>query len=168
MREQFKKEIEALKEEHEQIEKMIKRLPFLEKEILERRYRADDLGYMAITRRYKDFYFHWDVGRYFLGKDNQPTNREGEPMTGFVTRVYINSLTLFDLHNNFNIFNRVSGAEYVDHSNCTFYIRDEKLHEFLESLNNWYVEAKKEAVVYKKEKAIREAEQALERAKALT
>jgi len=72
--------------------------------------------------------------------------------------IYINTCSLFDAHEKFNLYEKMSKCStyFIDKSNSTFYIEDEHIYEFLETLNDWYIEAMAESTSCCKEKRIAE------------
>jgi hypothetical protein len=94
--------------------------------------------------------------RRYLGKGN-PHGYDGVKIKGYYWNLYINCLSTYNRHENYDLFKMVeeSGVEliYMDKTNSTFYCRDKSIGQLIEVLSSWYKQAKERAKVdFKREK----------------
>lgn len=163
--EEYIKELKLLKEKMLFSESFAEKFPYFSKEILRRKATGNE-GF-NLGDKYKDIYLAWGIQRHFRKDASNVTNYSyninEEPINKFLSSAYINSVSLFDMHNNFNIEEIVNKCNvfYYDSSNTTFYLEDEHLMSFLECLNDWYISAKVKASGLRKKRKIEEHEKAL-------
>lgn len=158
MLEQYEKELKELKEKMLGAEKFAEKVPCFRDFILKNKITGTE-GYTDFASYYKKIRFDWGLSRamYISGTNRYITNYPAEH-NKYLFSVYINPLTLFGEHEYFGL-ERVleeSTVFFFDRLNTTFYVEDEHIEDFLESLNNWYVNAVDELKRYKANKEIEE------------
>jgi hypothetical protein len=165
MREGYKKELAELKKKMEKAELFAAKFPFLEKAIIEHKWTGEET-HSKLTDTYKDMYFGWGLYRTFYTYESSKeniTNYRGEPYQGYLNHVYINTLSQYDCHENFGIEDICKKVPvfFFDYLNTRFYVEDAHLESFLNELNSWYLSAKEQAVIFKKESKRQQLEKQL-------
>lgn len=154
MNKEYKEELAKLEKRMLDAEAFAEQLPVFKKEILASKLTDKYVG--KITSAYKSIYFNWGVNRWDFHATKQPNNYKGEVYEGYLFNIYINTLCLYDSHDEFGLDKLSSKAFYYDTLNSTFYAKDTEIAVLLESLNDWYIAAKESAKIKKsKEKASR-------------
>lgn len=163
MIEQYKKEIKEMVKKMKSSERWAKKFPIFYDFIIANKIQEDYLG--RYGEKYKQINLVWGINRYFFEQRNI-TNYKGE-YRGILWEVYINSLSLYNLSEKFeleNIPNQTS-VFFYDSANSTFYCKDEEIEGLLECLNDWYLKARELANKRFKEEEIKKLELALAKAK---
>jgi len=162
MIEQYEKELKELKEKMIRAEAFAEKVPCFRDFILKNKITGTE-DYTAFASYYKKTPFNWRLSRrlsrarYISGTNRSITNYQRKH-DKYLFSVYINPLTLFGEHEYFGL-ERVleeSTVFFFDKCNTTFYVEDEHIEGFLESLNDWYVNAVEELKRYKVNKEIEE------------
>ena len=149
---EYQEELDKLKEKMIEAQKFAEKFPSFKQTIIERKITGE--GSVNFGDRYKTMPFGWGAYRHFYRSKDDLTNyrKDIEPM--YLTRIYINTLNLYDLHENFDLEKMVcekTDIFFFDSLNTTFLLTDEQLEPFLEVLHDWYVAAKEKAATFKKE-----------------
>lgn len=156
----YKKELEELENRMIASEEFAKKLPIFAEVIRKNKLNGTE-EWAKYGSKYKDICLAWDINRGFYATSNRRTitNYTGV-YSGYLFNIYVNSYALFDLHNNFNLYESLKNVDifFADTMNSTFYITDENIEPFLEALNIWYLKARKEAKIFKLREAISEAQ----------
>jgi hypothetical protein len=168
MNEIYKKELNELRAKMQKAEVFADKLPMFSSMILEHKYTADAV-WLDFGKRYKDIYLGWGIkrGLYTSGTNRCVTNLRDDH-NGYYFSIYINSISLFDVHHNFGLYEAVSDLDvfFIDRLNSTFYVTDENIGQLLDCLSSWYVKARVELKKYNIQKEVEETEKKLERLKA--
>ena len=166
----YKKELNELKSKMERAELFAKKLPFFKDIILERKITADDRS-VSLGTRYKSMPLNWEIRRfYYCSKSRTNMTNNTNEYQGFFFNIYINSLSMFGVHENFDLYQSVSKSNYFyyDRCNTTFYVSDNDIECFLEELLAWYEKAKKQVIEFnetkRKAELIKELDQINKRA----
>ena len=169
MREEYVKELEDLKTKMGKAEKFAGKIPVFSKDILENKYTGEE-PHINFGKYYKEIYFAWGVtrGYYSSAKDSKRTitNFRGD-YAGYFFNVYINTLTLYDLHENFGLYESLEEVDifFTDAMNSTFYITDENIENFLDTLCGWYKNAISKVKSFKIEQELDELKKTEQRLK---
>lgn len=150
---QYLDELKTMKEKMEKAEKLANKLPLFKEKILENKITGEDY-YVKLADRYKEISLAWGINRGFYESGTKKTMTNcREAYSGYFFNVYINSLSLFNEHNNFGLSESMVDVDvfFFDTMNTTFYITDENISDFLEALNDWYIKARDNLKTYKKE-----------------
>lgn len=158
MNDKYEQELAELKKRMQKAEKFAERIPGLRNVILDKKLTGEEV-WLDFGSRYKETPLRWGIkrGYYKLGTSRRITNfREEHACYCFC--IYINTLSLFDIHENFSLYEKTGKCKvfFIDKMNSTFYVEDEHIKDFLEALNLWYIEAKKELAGYRKNERIQE------------
>lgn len=158
MLEQYEKELKELREKMIRAEKFAEKIPYFRDFIITNKIDGTE-GSVFFTTHYKKISFNWGLfrERYVSGTDRYIINYP-DKHDKYLFSVYLNPLTLYGVHECFGL-ERVleeSTVFFFDKLNSTFYVEDEHIERFLESLNNWYVNAVEELKRYKANKEIEE------------
>ena len=139
--EDFEKEIQDLKEKMDKAKEFAEMLPVFSDEILSRKLDTTFTG--TIQKRYKNIYFDWGINRYFYQDNKNITNCDKEIKNTYLFNIYINSLSLYDSHENYGLKELNIPCFFFDKINTTFYIEEKDIEAALEMLNDWYNQANK-------------------------
>jgi hypothetical protein len=168
LREQYKKELKDLKEKMLKAESFAKKIPVFEDLIIENKY-TEDRGSLDFGRQYKKIPLDWRIRRFSYKGDRAKyiCNYKGE-CNEHLFNIYINTVSLFDEHNKFNLYDYIKDEDvfFIDRLNTTFYVRDCQIGDFLEKINNWYVEAIEKLKEFQKDKKIKELKKELDKLEA--
>ena len=154
MNDNYEKELSDLKIKMEKAELFAEKLPFFKDIILSMKLTAEDDN-VKLGNRYKGMPLDWDIRRFYYCSKSKPfmTNNNGD-YCGYFFNIYINSLSMFNVHENFDLFQSISKSNYFyyDRLNTTFYISDDNIECFLEELLTWYNKARAQVSEYNKNK----------------
>lgn len=139
--EDYEREIQDLKEKMEKAKEFAGMLPIFADEILSRKLDKNFTG--TISKKYKDIYLSWGINRYFYEDNKNITNCDKEIKDTYLFNIYINSLSLYDSHENYGLKDLNVPCFFFDRLNTTFYIEEKDIETALEMLNNWYNQSKK-------------------------
>ena len=158
MIDQYKKELKELEKKMIGAEAFADKIPCFRDFIIKNKIDGTE-GFETFASYYKKIPFDWGLSRarYISGTSRYITNYSGEH-DKYLFNVYINTYSLFGEHKSFGL-ERVleeSTIFFFDDCNTTFYVEDEHIEGFLESLNNWYVQAVEKLRQYKADKEIKE------------
>jgi predicted Zn-dependent protease len=155
MRKEYEDELKALKLKMQKAERFAEKIPCLSKTILENKFTGEE-GVLHFGSKYKDIYLAWDINRYFYKNGKNITNYHGDVCDIYLFNIYINTLTLYNRHENFGIYEAMKDVKifFTDHLNTTFYVTDENIGDFLEAINSWYLKAREDAKVLAKQERI--------------
>lgn len=162
----YKKELEELKEKMEKAEKFANKIPIFKDIIIEKKLTGEE-GVIDFGNRYKDIYLAWGIKRlnYISGTNRTITNYDNDDYNVYVFSIYFNSLNLFgnDIYDDFGLEKIKEKVKvfFYDEINSTYYVEDEHIEEFLEEVNKWYLEAKKQVNKYRNEQEIKELREKL-------
>lgn len=158
MIEQYEKELKELKEKMIRAEAFAEKVPCFRGFILKNKITGTE-GYTDFASYYKKIPFDWRLSRArYISGTNRNIANFNRKHDKYLFRVRINPFILFYENEYFGL-ERVleeSTVFFFDKYNTTFYVEDEHIEGFLESLNNWYVDAVEELKRYKKNKEIEE------------
>lgn len=162
----YKKELKELKERMEKAEKFANKIPIFKDIIIERKLTGKE-DYIDFGSRYKDIYLAWGIKRcnYISGTNRTISNYDNENYNVYVFSIYFNSLDLFGdgIYNCFGLEKIRDKVKvfFYDEINSTYYVEDEHIEEFLEEVNKWYLEAKKQVNKYRNEQEIKKLREKL-------
>lgn len=162
----YKKELKELKERMEKAEKFANKIPIFKNIIIERKLTGEE-GHIDFGIRYKDIYLAWGIKRcnYASGTNRIISNYDNENYNVYVFSIYFNSLNLFGdgIYNDFGLekIREKVKVFFYDELNHTYYVEDEHIEEFLEEVNKWYLEAKKQVTKYRNEQEIKKLKEKL-------
>lgn len=162
----YKKELKELKERMEKAEKFANKVPVFKDKIIEKKLTGEE-NYIDFGSRYKDIYLAWGIKRcnYISGTNRTITNYDNNDYNVYVFSIYFNSLDLFGdgIYNNFGLEKIRDKVKvfFYDEINSTYYVEDEHIEEFLEEVNKWYLEAKKQVTKYRNEQEIKKLKEKL-------
>lgn len=163
----YQKELKEIELKMKASARFAEKLPLFAEKIMKSRFDGSE-GWVEYANKYKDIYLAWGVNRGYYSPDNRREipNRKGD-YTGYLFNVYVNSINLFDLHGDFNLYEALEGVDifFTDKRNSTFYITDANIGPFLEALNVWYLAASKEAGITKLQEALKKAQEDVKRYK---
>jgi hypothetical protein len=163
----YKKELSDLKVKMEKAESFAEKLPVFSSMILEHKY-TEDAVWLDFGKKYKDIYLGWGIKRgLFSSNTARRISNMRDDHNGHYFSIYINSVSLFDVHENFGLYESVSDLDvfFTDRLNSTFYVTDENITPLLERLSDWYVKARVELKKYSIQKEVEETEKKLARLK---
>lgn len=155
----YKKELKELKERMEKAEKFANKIPIFKNIIIERKLTGEE-GYIDFGNRYKDIYLAWGIKRcnYISGANSTIINYDNDDYNVYVFNIYFNSANLFGsgIYEYFGLEKIKEKVKvfFYDELNHTYYVEDEHIEEFLEEVNKWYLEAKKQVNKYRNEQEI--------------
>lgn len=165
---QYEDELKALKKKMVGAEKFAEKIPVFQQFILDNKLDGTEDS-VKFANSYKRIYFHWGLhrARFKSGTIRTITNYFKGDYDKHLFRVYINTLTLYDSHEEFGLEKVLdkSTVFFFDEMNTTFYVEDEHIEGFLEALNDWYVDAIANLEQHKKDEEIRELEERLSKLK---
>lgn len=162
----YKKELKELKERMEKAEKFANKIPIFKDIIIERKLTGEE-GYIDFGNRYKDIYLAWGIERcnYISGTNRTITNYDNDDYNVYVFSIYFNSLDLFGsgIYENFGLEKIKEKVKvfFYDEVNSTYYVEDEHIEQFLEEVNKWYLETKKQVNKYRNEQEIKKLREKL-------
>ena len=162
----YKKELKELKERMEKAEKFANKIPVFKNIIIERKLTGEE-DYIDFGSRYKDICLAWGIKRcnYISGTNRTISNYDNENYNVYVFSIYFNSLDLFGdgIYNYFGLEKIRDKVKvfFYDEINSTYYVEDEHIEEFLEEVNKWYLEAKKQVTKYRNEQEIKKLKEKL-------
>ena len=158
---EYKEELEKLKQKMEKAEIFALKVPLFSGQILTQKYTGEET-HINFGDRYKALQLNWGIKRDYLkgGTSRNITNFNGE-YDGYFFNVYINTVSLFGIHNEFGLFDAIKGVDvfFTDSLNNTFYVTDENIESLLDALATWYEKAKVEAAKLKAAEQLAEAEE---------
>ena len=161
----YQKELKEIEAQMKASAKFAEKLPVFAEKIM-RDKRDGSEHWVDYGESYKDIYLSWGINRGFLqsGSSRQITNYKGD-YSGYYFSVHVNSFSLYDLNEKFGLYEALEGVDifFADEPNTTFYITDEHIESFLEALNTWYLNANKEAYIFKLRKSLKGAQADVER-----
>lgn len=157
MRQEYKDELAALKSRMEQAELFAEKLPIFKDKILEKKLCENDSS-IDFGNCYKKLYLRWGIKRFFFSEKLKivPTNYNGTFKDQFLFKIYVNSLSLYDSHENYDL-NKIPDhvdVFFYDNLNTTFYLTDSQIENFLNALNAWYLSARDKEQQAKNKKKI--------------
>lgn len=162
----YKKELKELKERMEKAEKFANKIPIFKDIIIERKLTGEE-GFIDFGNRYKDIYLAWGIERcnYISGTNRTITNYDNDDYNVYVFSIYFNSLDLFGsgIYENFGLEKIKEKVKvfFYDEVNSTYYVEDEHIEQFLEEVNKWYLETKKQVNKYRNEQEIKKLREKL-------
>lgn len=156
--EKLKEKVMQQVDRFEKVVEFSKKIPLFEKRIIDNNIVEDDSVWFGDS--YKDLYLSWGINRWKCSQKNM-TNYEGD-FEGYLFVIYVNTLSLYDSHNKYDLHELSKLAYYYDAVNSTFYVEDEKIELFLDSLNEWYLKARDKAHDDSKIKEIEKLKQKLQ------
>ena len=147
-------------------EQYAEELPIFADYILKNRIVKSD-NYTKFWERYKDIYLDWWINRYRVNSETNATitNYYKWAYNEIIWNIYCNTLSLYDSYEKFwleELWN-LDCVFFFDSTNSTFYIKDNWITEFLEKLNEWYLNAKQEVIKLKTKKRKAELEKELDK-----
>jgi len=161
---EYKKELAEIEAKMVAAETFAKKLPIFSESIRKNRFSGNE-DWISFGDRYKDIHLGWSIRRGFYRNDSPRaiTNYRGD-YCGHFFNIYINSLHLYDLHDEFGLYEALEGVNifFADVRNTTFYVTDENIEAFLEALNTWYLGAKKLAQISRMQIKLDEAKKNVE------
>lgn len=168
---EIEKELNEMREKLEKTHAFAEKLPVFKDCILSNKYTGNE-KHISFGKRYKSIYLGWGINRnrYKTDTNCTVTNYDyevGEPYDTHLFCIYINTLSLFDEQNKFNLSDFVKDLDlfFFDKINTTFYATDDQIIPLLEALNKWYLEANSKLKFYRAEQEVVKAEENLKRAK---
>lgn len=161
---EYKKELKELRERMVGAENFAKKLPLFRAQILSSKLSEED-NHIQFGNSYKSIPLQWGINRgyYKTGTNRYITNME-TTHNGYYFCIYINTIALFDAHKEFGLYDKVKDCNiyFTDSLNTTFYVEDLHIEHFLETINEWYVEAHKDLDKLRKSKKIKNLKSELE------
>lgn len=155
-------ELADLKYQMIKAEEFANYLPCFKDIILERKYCKESTS-LDFGDRYKGVPFPWRIKRHsYAGRANNISNYKGE-CDCHLFNIYINTLSLFDSHHKFNLYDFVKEVDcfHIDRVNTTFYLQDHHIEKFLDCIVKWYNQAKDRVNEYKKAQKIKKLQDEL-------
>lgn len=152
---------ETVMQQVDRLEKVVefsKKIPLFEERIIDNRLVEDNSTEFGC--KYKNMYLSWGINRWKCSQRNM-TNYEGD-FEGYLFVIYVNTLDLYGSHNKYDLHKLSELAYYYDTLNSTFYVEDDKIELFLDSLNEWYLKARDKAHDDSKIKEIEKLKQKLQ------
>lgn len=158
---------ERLYQMHKKFEKVTsfaKLLPLFSKDIITKEYTGET--HCALSNRYKDMYFAWDISWWVNKPLNFPYDRKYEEG---VVCVYVNNYSMFNdaLYNfsNSRLYSAMKDVPcyFFDGMNSTWYFKPDELENGLETLNEWYISTRAEGAAHLKELKRKELQAELEK-----
>lgn len=140
MIEKYEKELKELRERMYQAEAFAEKVPYFADIILSNKYTMCDER-ILFTRTYKGMPFPWGICRSnFSVNSDRPIFNYYEPYDCYLWKVYINTLTLYDDHEKFGLYDIVNDVDvfFLDKANSTFYATDDQIIPLLDRLVEWY------------------------------
>jgi hypothetical protein len=163
MRKEYKDELEALRQKMLAAEAFAEKIPCLAEKILDWKLTGNE-QWQKFGNRYKKIPLAWSINRgFFSSETNRYISNYGKPHSGYFFSIYINSISLFDIHNLFDLKDAVNHVDvfFFDEMSTNFYVTDENIGELLEALSAWYERAIVKLKAYNREKEIEETKKKL-------
>lgn len=164
---EFQKELNDLKSKMLKAQKFAEKLQIFSRTILEYKFSGGE-HWLEFGKNYKSIYLAWGIRRGFFdsNSDRRISNCKADHQE-YLFSIYINSLSLFDTHHNFGLYEALKGVDifFSDVLNTTFYVKDEHIEHFLNTLNDWYLDARKQNVFLREQERIEKAEKELKAAR---
>ncbi len=160
--------LQVMRLKYEKVTAFAECLPLFADDIIAKEYTGD--VYHALTNRYKDMYFQWDISWWVNRPTNFPDSRAYE--SGVIC-VYVNNYSMFnDALYNFSNERLYVAMKYVpcyfyDSLNSTWYFKPDELEHGLEVLNMWYNLTRAEGAEYLKQAKRKQLEAELEKLNAI-
>jgi hypothetical protein len=171
MNEEYEKELSDLKYKMQKAESFAEKLPIFSNEILSRKL-SSDASYIRFSERYKAMPLTWGLNRglFETGTKRTVTNYNGDSYKEYLFSIYINTLSMYDSHENFGLYEIKDKVPifFLDGLNSTFYATDDQVEGLLDALLAWYERAIKQIVEHNKEQEILKLTEKLERLKTTT
>ena len=152
MLEIYKKELEAMEAKMLESIAWAEKLPIFAEVIMKEKLTGKE-DYCSYGEKYKNIWLRWGINRGFYSQRRTITNCAPGSYEGFFFKIYVNCYSLFSINSadeDFGLYESLKNVDifFIDHSNSTFYITDGNIENFLETLNDWYVKADKQANIY--------------------
>lgn len=163
MIEKYEKELKELRERMYQAEAFAEKVPYFADIILSNKYTMYD-EWIQFTQTYKGMSFPWGINRsHFSSGSNRAITNYPEPHNIYLWNVYINTLTLYDDHEKFGLYDIVNDVDvfFLDESNSTFYATDEQIIPLLDRLVEWYNDALSNIKEHRNKKRVEELKREL-------
>ena len=159
MIERYKKELDELKTKMEKAEEWSNKMPYFKDDILDGKITGEE-QWLDYGRRYKNIRLSWGLKR---GWYDGVKNYNGDFKPQFLWYIYINTLSLYGLHEKFGLGNITNKCKvfFYDRMNGTFYLNDEYIGDFLDNLCEWYKVAISSVEDSKKKERVRKLEEEL-------
>lgn len=156
MIEQYKKELKDLETRMVKAEEFAKKLPVFADRILKNKYTGEE-AHLCFGDFYKETPIKYGIYREYYNYPREMSDPAFEnakiiEFQGFLFKIYVSCRALFNMYENFGLYEKMGTVDifYIDKMN--FYVTDENIEHFLETLNNWYVEALEKSREYSKQK----------------
>lgn len=149
---------------YEKVTAFAELLPLFADGIIAKEYTGD--VYHALTNRYKDMYFQWDISWWVNRPTNFPDSRAYE--SGVVC-IYVNNYSMFNdalySFSNERLYAAMKDVPcyFYDGLNSTWYFKPDELENGLEALNAWYNATKAEGASHLKEMKRKQLQAELEK-----
>lgn len=166
---QYEDELKALKIKMAGAEKFSEKVPVFRRFILDNKLDGTE-DWTRFPISYKSIRFQWDG---FYRASFKPGTRIIPNYKGdydkYLFAVRINTLNLFDSFERFGLEKIIekSTVFFFDEPDTRFYVEDEHIEEFLEVLNDWYMDVVASLNQHKRDEEIRELEERLARLRGL-
>ncbi len=135
--------LEDMRSKFTQVENFAGKVPICADYIINNEIVESDWNKIGDT--YKSIYFAWGMRRGVYGNGRSVTNCKLDYEGRTLTKIYINTVSLYDRHDKYGLAGLVDLVFFYDKLNSTFYAADNELEGLLEALNGWYVIAKEKA-----------------------
>lgn len=146
MRKEYEDELKMLKKRMEDAERFADKLPIFEEVIIRNKYDGKEER-IRFGECYKGMHFAWGINRgHFESNSSRTiTNYRKEYYDEYLFNIYINTLALYDSHDDHGLADILNKVEvfYFDPLNTRFYATDEQIEPLLDELVEWYEKAKK-------------------------
>lgn len=164
----YENELKEIKEKMEKVEKFAEKVPLFKEKILKNKYTGYE-QYIQFGNSYKDIYLAWGINRnhYVSGSRCHIFNYEkSDNYDEYLFNIYVNSCDLFGkvydgVHSSLDDIKNKCHVFFYDKYSCTFYIKDKYIEEFLNVLNEWYLQEEKNIEYYKRQERINKLKQEL-------
>lgn len=168
--ERYQEELNTLKVKMLKAQQFAKELPLFRDMIINSKITGEE-NHIGFGKRYKNMYYDWGINRVNYGSSH--TARINNYSRGvdlghdkYLFCLYFNTIALYNSHEEHGLADLNSDKVFFyDCLNNTFYIEDKYIEEFLESANEWYLKAKNQEKIRKKEVKIKEMEERLKELK---
>lgn len=141
MRQQYLDELNKLKIAMEKAEKFSEKLPLFSDIIISDKL-SEDSDFLRFGKRYKQIPLDWGIVRclYKSNSNRTITNYIGAEYNEFLFRIYLNTYSLFGIHDDFHLDSVVKSVDvfFYDGLNSTFYATDNQITALFEALSEWY------------------------------
>jgi hypothetical protein len=164
MNEQYEKELNTLRKRMEQAEEFAEKFPHFANIIISNKYTMQD-NWVRLSNFYKNMPFPWGINRgYFNSNTDRNINNYEKPHDCYLWNIYINTLTLYNEHVNFGLYDIVNDVDvfFLDKANSTFYATDDQIIPLLDRLVEWYNGVSDKLKEFNKNKRINELKRELE------